>query len=113
VQGAIHDGAKKKTMDGYDNNMRGVLFRAEKKNDKAPDYTGNCEIEGVEIRLAGWVRTAKSGKKFLSLALSYPQNCEAKLVRELRELPYPADTTPNEAIATAEKPVDDDDELPF
>jgi len=53
----------------YDNTNRGALFRNEqRKTEKHPDYTGTIDIEGVEYRLAGWVRESKQGRKFLSLA---------------------------------------------
>lgn len=61
----------------YDNNMRGTLFHEkDKKNANSPDYTGGVEIDGVKLRLAGWIKTSKSGKRFLSLALSYPKDDE-------------------------------------
>jgi len=56
----------------YDNKNTGVLFANDKNgNPKAPDYSGSFEdSNGVEKDLAGWVRTAKSGKKFLSIKVS-------------------------------------------
>jgi hypothetical protein len=57
----------------YDNNMRGVLFRNDRKrNDKDPEYTGNAEVDGVEYWLSAWVNEAKKGKnegkKFFSIS---------------------------------------------
>jgi len=59
----------------YDNNMSGALFTAkEKRNANSPDYTGSCEIDGVEYWMSGWKKKAKStGKTYLSLAFS-PKN---------------------------------------
>lgn len=56
----------------YDNKNTGVLFANEKNgNPKAPDYSGSFEdANGEEKDLAAWVRTAKSGKKFLSVKVS-------------------------------------------
>jgi len=50
----------------YDNNMTGVLFRNDNKEDgdRRPEYTGKCEIEGVEDRIAAWVKEGKKGKFF-------------------------------------------------
>lgn len=57
----------------YDNNMRGVLFKNDKKEtDKHPDYTGKIEVENVEYRLAAWIKQGKNGK-FMSLAVSVPK----------------------------------------
>jgi hypothetical protein len=53
----------------FDNNMRGALFVNERKTEeKQPDYTGSCEIEGVEYRLSAWKRETKAGAKMLSLS---------------------------------------------
>lgn len=56
----------------------GVLFsNRTKTNPKAPDYSGDLYVDlstlkvedgKVEIRLAGWKKTAKNGSVFLSLA---------------------------------------------
>ena len=59
----------------YDNNLKGVLFVNDKKDknnpeDKKPDMTGNCEIDGTEYWVSAWKRTGtNSGKTFLSLSL--------------------------------------------
>ncbi len=52
----------------YDNELRGALFKArEKRGERSPDYNGNCQIEGVEYWVSGWVREGRSGN-FLSLS---------------------------------------------
>lgn len=54
----------------YNNELRGALFKAkEKKSDKSPDYTGSCQINGVELWVSGWLKNGRSGN-FLSLAFS-------------------------------------------
>jgi hypothetical protein len=56
----------------YDNTNRGALFRNEDKNpndDKDRDYSGSLNIEGAEYWISGYVRTSKSGRKFLSLSV--------------------------------------------
>ena len=57
-------------MSDYDNNMSGVLFKNDKEGNEArPDYTGKCEINGVEYWISSWIKTGKqSGKQFLSLS---------------------------------------------
>jgi uncharacterized protein (DUF736 family) len=59
----------------YDNTNKGVLFRdAEKaEGSKKPDYTGKLNVNGKDFRLAGWLREAKNGTKFLSLSISEPK----------------------------------------
>lgn len=54
----------------YDNNNSGVLFKNESENEKAPNYKGKINVNGVEYQLAAWIRTAKSGNKFMSLKVS-------------------------------------------
>lgn len=59
----------------YDDNMKGVLFRAkERASDKHPEYTGNLVIGGVKYRLAAWVNTSKDGQKYFSIKASEPRD---------------------------------------
>jgi len=67
----------------YNNDMKGVLFNAEKKSEKHPDYTGNVVINGVEYRLAAWKRTSKKGQNYISLSVSsggYSNSSSEKLL---------------------------------
>lgn len=55
-------------MTQYDNNLRGVLFRNDRKeSDKHPDYKGSCEIDGAEYWLSAWIKEGQKGK-FMSLS---------------------------------------------
>ena len=56
-------------MPEYDPTNTGALFKNDKAgNDKRPDRRGKINIEGVEYKLSGWLRTPKSGgDQFLSL----------------------------------------------
>lgn len=59
----------------YDNNLRGALFKNEdKKNDDHPDYRGQCEVDGTEYWLSAWIKTSKSGDKFMSLSLQVKED---------------------------------------
>ena len=52
----------------------GSLFRNERKTtEKHPEYQGSFNIDGGEYWISGWAKTAKSGKKFISLAVSAKQ----------------------------------------
>jgi len=53
----------------YDNTNRGALFRAEKKSEKHPDYTGKINIGGNDHYLSAWIKESKAGNKFMSLSL--------------------------------------------
>jgi len=47
----------------YDNTNTFTLFKNDQgDNPKKPNYTGTLNSEGVEFRLAGWIREGKSGK---------------------------------------------------
>ena len=54
----------------YDNNNSGRLFKNEFKTEgtKQPDYRGDAEVNGVKLKVSGWIQTAKkNGKKFISM----------------------------------------------
>ena len=61
-------------MSQYDNNNTGALFKADKKSDRHPDYTGNCEINGVHIWMSAWTKTSKNGQKFMSFSFNPKEN---------------------------------------
>jgi hypothetical protein len=89
----------------YDNTNRGELFRNDKEgNERRPDYRGKLNINGVDYRLSGWVRTPKNGgKKFLSL--------KAEPVEPAP--PRPAPGPPNPSQVKPEPVADDVDDIPF
>lgn len=76
----------------------GVLFRNDdKKSEKSPDYTGTAMIDGVEKRLAAWIKEGRKGK-FMSLSFSEPKER----------------ATPESAAKVRENVGKDfDDEIPF
>jgi len=64
----------------YDNQNKGAMFKAkDKKTDKHPDRTGEINIVcphcGAESDhwLAGWLKTSRNGKPFMSLAANPKQ----------------------------------------
>lgn len=62
-------------MATYDNNLRGVLFKNDdRRNDRDPDYRGQCEIAGTQYWLSAWIKEAqKDGRKFMSLSFTPKQ----------------------------------------
>jgi uncharacterized protein (DUF736 family) len=53
----------------------GILFKNEKKTaDNQPDYTGNCMVNGKMMDMSAWLKTGKSGKKFMSFSFKPPYN---------------------------------------
>ena len=62
----------------------GSLFKAEKKSEKAPEYTGTFkDSTGKEWRLAAWVKEGAKGK-FFSLLASEKQPEIAKTQSSLK-----------------------------
>lgn len=70
-------------MSEYDNSNTGVLFKNDKKgNDRAPDYKGKINVDGVEKQLAAWIKTSQKGTKFMSLSVSEPYQPKESLPSE-------------------------------
>ena len=65
----------------YDNNLRGVLFKNDRKErDNHPDYKGSAEIDGEEYWLSAWIKEGQKGK-FMSLSFTLkdqPKNPPAR-----------------------------------
>jgi hypothetical protein len=63
-----------RTSQPRDNNMRGTLGKNDRReNDRQPEYTGKCEIEGRMYWISAWIREGQGGRKFFSLAFK-PQD---------------------------------------
>jgi hypothetical protein len=74
----------------------GTLFKeVDKKNERGPDYTGDCMIDGTVYRMAAWIKEGQSGRKFMSLNFQPKDQPVAK--------PAPA----------KRRPVEDEDDVPF
>lgn len=59
-------------MTQYDNTNSGALFKNKDKveGDNRPDYTGKLNVNGKDMKLAGWLRTPNAGgNKFLSIKM--------------------------------------------
>jgi len=54
--------------DGYSNELRGVLFKSDRKEKPSDrDYRGNCEVAGVQYWISGWINESRAGVKYLGL----------------------------------------------
>jgi uncharacterized protein (DUF736 family) len=74
-------------MPEYDNNLTGALFPNDRKgdNDRAPDFTGSAEVEGVEYRMAGWKRVSRAGKAFISIKFEDKAEFDARQRERLED----------------------------
>ena len=53
------------------NELSGSLFENDKKtNERQPDFTGNCRIDGSMYYVSAWVKQTRNGDDFLSLAFT-------------------------------------------
>ena len=84
----------------------GVLFKAEKKSDKHPDYTGNCLVSGKKMYIAAWVNESKDGKKYMSLSFTEPSQDANYKKEDSSASAKPEFSTPNPSTGS-------DDALPF
>lgn len=102
-------------MSEFDNKAGGALFPARKTTANQPDFTGEVTIDQelleylavslrtgkpMKLRLAGWRKTSKGGKDYLSILPS-------KVVERTETKPQP------HKQASSPFDVDDDDEIPF
>jgi len=84
---------------GFDETDRGALFKNNKKtSDRHPDYNGSVNAAGVEYWISAWINTARSGLKYMKLALTAK---EEQIVRPEGEgikpdLKKTAEITPDE-----------------
>lgn len=47
----------------------GALFKnVRKEQPNHPDYRGPCTVNGVKMEMSAWVKTAKSGTKYMSFS---------------------------------------------
>lgn len=75
----------------------GSLFKNEKKEkDTHPDYRGECLIDGVAMYMDAWLKTAESGRKWMSFSFKPKQEPKAR-----------------DDAARARKTRDDDSDIPF
>lgn len=68
----------------YDNNLRGVLFKNDKKTeDKHPNMRGQCEIDGVEYWVSAWTKESPQKGRYQTLAFT-PKEERPKIVTPQR-----------------------------
>ena len=62
----------------FDDTNHGVLFKNSQKEDpKHADYRGTINVDGNMFWLNAWLRTSKTGTKFLSLSVK-PKTASTK-----------------------------------
>lgn len=72
-------------MAEYDNTNTFALFKnVLGDNPKKPNYTGLANIDGIEFRIAGWIREGKNGK-FISGSVQLKDNNSAGASKPVNE----------------------------
>lgn len=67
----------------------GALFhKAKKGSENAPDYTGECVVNGVAMQIAGWRKTSAKGTVYLSLAFKPAGEYERKPKEDTSDIPF-------------------------
>ena len=61
------------------NENTGSLFKVDEEkrtNEKYPQYTGECLINGVRMNVAGWVNVSDKGTQYMSLSFQEKQETQ-------------------------------------
>ena len=80
--------------DQYDDTNRGAIFKNDKTADNQPDYTGKINVDGVEKRIALWVRESAKGTKYMSASISDPQPVAGQNAPRTEQMQPLADAIP-------------------
>ncbi len=78
----------------------GNLFKNQRKEKEThPDYQGECLVGGVSYYMSAWVKTAESGRRWMSFSFKPKQQAQ----------------TPKPRPQQRQQPVEDDDlsDVPF
>lgn len=54
------------------NNTATLFINDRKKTENSPDFKGKALIDGKNVYVSAWKRTAKNGSEYLSLAFTTP-----------------------------------------
>lgn len=74
----------------YDNSNKGALFRNDKRtSDRAPEYNGSINVNGVDYWISGWIKEGQKGKFF---SLSVQPKDQQKAPQQSRQSAPPVST---------------------
>ena len=76
----------------YDNSNKGALFRNDKRtSDRAPEYGGSINVNGVDYWISGWIKEGQKGK-FFSLSVQPKDQQKASAPQQSRQAAPPVST---------------------
>lgn len=83
------------------NDNSGALFKAEKKTDKHPEYTGSAIIHGQQYWISAWIKKSRDGTKtFMSLAFK-PKDAQSGKQKNATDQVYAPQETEEDEIPFA------------
>lgn len=69
---------------------QGAIFKNDKKtSDKAPDYKGKINVDGIEKSIALWFRESANGVKYFSVKIEEPYKSQvSESKKSTNDLPF-------------------------
>lgn len=75
-------------MSNYDNNMRGSIWKNDKKEkDTHPDFRGSAEVNGVEYWVSAWRRKEGANPNSPALSFSFQAKEEQRPTQQPQQAP--------------------------
>ena len=77
-------------------NLRGILSPSEwKRVETAPDYLGDCVVDGKPFKLAAWENISEDGKPYLALVFTSEEDYQKIKEKKRQGVKMTPDTHPN------------------
>lgn len=74
---------------------QGSLFKNDdRQSERHPDYRGSIRINGQDYWLSSWIKTAKSGQKYMSLSAQPKEKKAEPAARGVLTEPFDDDDIP-------------------
>ena len=87
----------------FDNTNSGALFKNDKDGKESrPDYKGTLNVNGTDYWISAWLKSSKSGSKYMSLSV------QPKQAKDI-----PGAVAHKEQERPTSNNVDFDDDIPF
>jgi hypothetical protein len=73
----------------FDNTNHGALFKNDRREkDTDADYRGTINVGGVECWLNAWIKTSKTGEKYMSLSVRPKEVVRLRRMDDRDEIPF-------------------------
>ena len=88
-------------MSEYDNTNKGAIWKNTNDNPKAPQYTGNLNVEGVDYKVSCWKASSDNPRAPVL-------NFQIQKASDMPNIPKPSEDRP-----LGDTGRDNDDDVPF